>query len=179
MLDNQSKRCVKESKIYEKRMRDEIAKGNQDTAKIYADSCVRLRNQAKQFMVMSCRVEAAALTMQQMYSMSSISSAMATSVRAIKGAAESMNLERMYKVTNDFKEACEDNNVMIAGFSNAFSEQSVDASEDSQALYEQAAMEYANKSGDSVQNAPLGDVSMPVNEPAQATSDLVNRLNNL
>lgn len=45
----------------------------------------------------------------------------------------------MYKVTNDFKEACEDNNVMyvfvvlcvthrIAGFSNAFSEQSVDAS---------------------------------------------------
>ena len=69
----------------------------------------------------------------------------------------------MYKVTNDFKEACEDNNVMyvcwlrvmrrIAGFSNAFSEQSVDASvgmwngcdgqEDSQALYEQAAMEYA------------------------------------
>lgn len=105
----------------------------------------------------------------------------------------------MYKVTNDFKEACEDNNVMyacwlrvmrrIAGFSNAFSEQSVDASvgmwngcdgqEDSQALYEQAAMEYANKSGDSVQNAPLGDVSMPVNEPAQATSDLVNRLNNL
>ena len=92
MLDNQSKRCVKESKIYEKRMRDvcvksrvqeqEIAKGNQDTAKIYADvgsvasadpqSCVRLRNQAKQFMVMSCRVEAAALTMQQMYSMSSV-----------------------------------------------------------------------------------------------------------
>ena len=92
MLDNQSKRCLKESKVYEKRMRSvwirneskdqEIAKGNQDTAKIYADvfeficvdrqSCVRLRNQAKQFMVMSCRVEAAALTMQQMYSMSSV-----------------------------------------------------------------------------------------------------------
>ena len=43
----------------------------------------------------------------------------------------------MYKVTNDFKEACEDNNVMyvfvvrvthrIAGFGSAFSEQSVDA----------------------------------------------------
>ena len=46
-------------------------------------------------------------------------------------------------------------------------------------MYEQAAMEYANKNGDSVQSAPLGDVSMPVNEPAQATNDLVSRLNNL
>lgn len=45
---------------------------------------------------------------------------------------------QIYKVTNDFKEACEDNNVMyvhrvsvrcrIAGFDNAFSEQTVDMS---------------------------------------------------
>ena len=53
------------------------------------------------------------------------------------------------------------------------------AIEEDDSFYEQAAMEYANKNGDSVQSAPLGDVSMPVNEPAQANNDLVSRLNNL
>lgn len=40
-------------------------------------------------------------------------------------------------------------------------------------------MEYANQNGENVKNAPLGDVTAQAAEPAQPTSDLVNRLNNL
>ena len=40
-------------------------------------------------------------------------------------------------------------------------------------------MEFANKDGNLAKDVPLGTVEMPQSEPAQATSDLVNRLNNL
>ena len=177
MMDNQYKRCMKESVVYEKKMKAEIAKGNQDSAKLYAESAVRLKAQGKQFMILSARVQAAALTLQSMSSMSGVSNSMATSVRAIKSASQSLDLSRMYKVMDDFKTACEDNNVMMAGFTTAMGEQTAENFESAEALYQQAAMEYANASGDKIAGAPLGDVvtSNPTAVP-NSNADLISRL---
>ncbi len=64
-----------------------------------------MRNQAKQFMVLSSRVEAAAMTMQSVSSMSGvgskflsnvqISKSMSSCVSAIKAASTSMDINRV------------------------------------------------------------------------------------
>ncbi|KAK8804649.1 hypothetical protein JH06_3226 [Blastocystis sp. subtype 4] len=177
-LNAQYKKAEQEAKNYEKKMKAEVVKGNQEGAKIYAESSIRMRNQAKQFMVLSSRVEAAAMTMQSVSSMSGISKSMSSCVSAIKAASTSMDINRMYAAMDGFKQACEDSNVMMAGFTDAMGSQSVASSESADALLAQAQLEVAAEKGTLEGTVPATAAQLPATAQANP-NDLVNRLNNL
>lgn len=102
----------------------------------------------------------------------------------------------MYKVMDQFKTACEDNDVMLescngliirmSSFIDAVGTQDVASAETADSLYQQAAMEFANQSGETMGNVPLGDPQAAAvagapkaNPVAGDNADILSRLNNL
>lgn len=98
---------------------------------------------------------------------------------------------------DQFKTACEDNDVMLelcngliirmSSFIDAVGTQDVASSETADSLYQQAAMEFANQNGETMGNVPLGDPQAAAaiagapkaNPVAGDNSDILSRLNNL
>lgn len=72
----------------------------------------------------------------------------------------------------------------MSSFIDAVGTQDVESSKTAEDLYQQAALEYANKNGENMGNVPLGEVQanaagpQAVN-PISDNSDILNRLNNL
>lgn len=103
----------------------------------------------------------------------------------------------MYKVMDEFKTACEDNDVMyvilfsvwfsrMSSFIDAVGTQDVESSENAESLYQQAAMEYANATGEPYDACPSDMKANPaaVQQQPQAiaaggSDDILNRLNKL
>ncbi|KAJ1668574.1 Vacuolar-sorting protein SNF7 [Coemansia sp. RSA 1813] len=107
-LNRQSKRCEKEAKTEKARLKKAIQNGNSDIARVYASNAIRKQKEGVNLAKLSSRVDAVASRVQTAVTMRQVTGSMASVVRGMDRAMESMNLETISNVMDKFESQFED-----------------------------------------------------------------------
>ncbi|KAL6061601.1 Charged multivesicular body protein 1a [Balamuthia mandrillaris] len=107
-LQRQSRKCEKNEKQNKLRLKKAIEKGNMDGAKIYAENAIREKNQALNYLRLASRIDAVAARVETAIRMKNVTRSMAGIVRSLDRASQSMNVEQITKVMDQFERQFED-----------------------------------------------------------------------
>ncbi|ORX48605.1 putative vacuolar-protein sorting and endocytosis factor [Hesseltinella vesiculosa] len=94
-LQKQSKRCQKEEAQEKLKVKKAIEQGNNDFARIYAQTAIRKKNEALNLLQLSSRVDAAATRVQSAITLKAVSSTMASVVKNMDKSLANMDLEKI------------------------------------------------------------------------------------
>ncbi|EIE78462.1 hypothetical protein RO3G_03166 [Rhizopus delemar RA 99-880] len=107
-LNKQSKRCQKDEQTEKNKLKKSIQDGNMEGARIYASNAIRKKNEALNLLKLSSRIDAVASRVQTAITMRKVSNSMASVVKGMGRAMETMNLEQISMVMDKFESQFED-----------------------------------------------------------------------
>jgi anti-sigma28 factor (negative regulator of flagellin synthesis) len=106
-----SKKCEKNMAEQKEKLKQAIAKGNMEGARIYAQNVIREKNQALNFLRMSSRIDAVASRLETAIRMQEITKAMGSTVKGMSNAMKSMDVEKIASTMSEFEKQFEDMDV--------------------------------------------------------------------
>ncbi|CAO3594860.1 unnamed protein product [Absidia cylindrospora] len=102
-LQKQSKRCQKEELQERAKVKKALEKGQTEAAQIYAENCIRKKNDSLTLLKLSSRVDGVASRVQTAMTMKAVSSSMASVVKNMEKSMASMDIEKMTGVLDKFE----------------------------------------------------------------------------
>ncbi|KJE90014.1 chromatin modifying protein 1b [Capsaspora owczarzaki ATCC 30864] len=106
-LERTAKKCEKEAKTEQTKLKQAIQKGNMEGARIHAENSIRNKNQSLNFLRMGSRIDAVASRVETAVRMKQVTSSMAGVVKAMDQAASSMNIEKISMIMDKFEQQFE------------------------------------------------------------------------
>ncbi|KAI8081697.1 uncharacterized protein BX664DRAFT_388642 [Halteromyces radiatus] len=106
-LQKQSKKCQKDETLEKTKLKKALQDGHPEAARIYAENCIRKKNEALSLLRLSSRVDGVASKVQTAITMKSVSSSMANVVKSMEKSMGNMDLEKMAIVLDKFENQVE------------------------------------------------------------------------
>ncbi|CAK9295429.1 unnamed protein product, partial [Gordionus sp. m RMFG-2023] len=103
-----AKKCEKDEVEQKNKLKKAIQNNNMEGAKIYAETAIRKKNEALNYMRMSARIDAVSTRVQTATAMKKVTNSMSGVVRAMDSAMQSMNLEKVSALMDKFEKEFED-----------------------------------------------------------------------
>ncbi|KAF7798351.1 hypothetical protein EIP86_009572 [Pleurotus ostreatoroseus] len=120
-LTRQSKKAQKDENTEKARLKKALQQGNNEGARIYAANAIRKKNEALNLLRLSSRVDAVASRVETAVTMRQMTGNMASVVKGMDKAMESMNLERISVVMDKFETQFSDLDVQTSYMEDAMS----------------------------------------------------------
>lgn len=143
-LQSNARKCSKEESSEKLKVKKAIEQGNGDTARIYAENAIRKKNEHLNYLRLAARIDAVASRVQSAITMKRVTSSMTSVVKNMDKALESMNLEKISQVMDEFERQFEDLDVQSQFTEQAIAQSSSIATPDDQVteLMQQVADEH-------------------------------------
>lgn len=113
-MGRSAKKCEKNIATQREKLKQAIAKGNTEGARIYAQNVIREKNQSLNFLRMGSRIDAVATRLETAIRMQQVNAAMKQTVRGMSNAMKSMEVTQIAGTMSDFEKAFEDMDVKSA-----------------------------------------------------------------
>ncbi|GJE84238.1 Vacuolar protein-sorting-associated protein [Phanerochaete sordida] len=107
-LARQAKKAQKDENTEKSRLKKALQQGNTEGARIYAGNAIRKKNEALNLLRLSSRVDAVASRVETAVTMRQMTGNMASVVKGMDKAMDSMNLERISVVMEKFEQQFSD-----------------------------------------------------------------------
>ncbi len=107
-LDRLSKKAEKEQRQQEAKVKQFLAKGNVEAARIYAENAVRKKNESLNYLRMSAKVDAVASRIKSAQTMKQVTKNMGSVVKALDKAINANDLKKITAVMDKFETQFED-----------------------------------------------------------------------
>lgn len=107
-LERLSKRAEKEEKMQRNKIKKAIQQGNVEGAKIYAENAIRKKNEGLNYLRMASKLDAVASKVQSAVTMKGVTKNMGSVVKALDKAINSMDLQKVSAVMEQFEQQFED-----------------------------------------------------------------------
>nr|KIR86736.1 charged multivesicular body protein 1 [Cryptococcus tetragattii IND107] len=178
-LQRQAKKATKDEAAEKNKLKQALAKGNTDGARIYAQNAIRKKNEGLNLLRLSSRIDAVASRVETAVTMRSVTNSMGSVVKGMDKAMESMNLERISLVMDKFESQFADLDVQTSYMESTMSDTTAMATPQDQV--DSLMQQVADEAGLEIQHG-LGEAKVPAKEPTlgEATkeedSNLAERL---
>ena len=106
-----SKKCEKNQGIQKEKLKQAIAAGDMERARIYGQNVIREKNQSLNFLRMGSRIDAVASRLETAIRMQEVSKAMGMTVTGMTNAMKSMEVEKIAQTMEEFEKLFEDMDV--------------------------------------------------------------------
>ncbi|EIW61697.1 vacuolar assembly protein DID2 [Trametes versicolor FP-101664 SS1] len=113
-LNRQAKKAQKDENVEKAKLKKALQQGNADGARIYAANAIRKKNESLNLLRLSSRVDAVSSRVETAVTMRQVSGNMASVVKGMDKAMESMNLERISVVMDKFESQFSDLDVQTS-----------------------------------------------------------------
>ncbi|PWN35843.1 putative DID2-class E vacuolar-protein sorting and endocytosis factor [Meira miltonrushii] len=113
-LQRQSKKAQKDEATEKAKLKKALAQGNTEGARIYAANAIRKKNEGLNLLRLSSRIDAVASRVETAVTMRQVTGSMASVVKGMDRAMESMNLEKISLVMDKFETQFEDLDVQTS-----------------------------------------------------------------
>ncbi|KAH9943268.1 vacuolar assembly protein DID2 [Epithele typhae] len=113
-LNRQAKKAQKDEGTEKAKLKKALSQGNNDGARIYAANAIRKKNESLNLLRLASRVDAVASRVETAVTMRQVSGNMASVVKGMDKAMESMNLERISVVMDKFESQFSDLDVQTS-----------------------------------------------------------------
>ncbi|KAI0700742.1 Snf7 family [Cytidiella melzeri] len=120
-LSRQAKKAQKDENTEKARLKKALQQGNNDGARIYAANAIRKKNEALNLLRLSSRIDAVASRVETAVTMRQMTGNMASVVKGMDKAMDSMNLERISLVMDKFESQFSDLDVQTSYMEEAMS----------------------------------------------------------
>ncbi|KAI0089100.1 Snf7 family [Irpex rosettiformis] len=120
-LSRQAKKAQKDENTEKARLKKALQQGNNDGARIYAANAIRKKNESLNLLRLSSRVDAVASRVETAVTMRQMTGNMASVVKGMDKAMDSMNLERISLVMDKFESQFQDLDVQTSYMEDAMS----------------------------------------------------------
>ncbi|GFQ96288.1 charged multivesicular body protein 1a [Trichonephila clavata] len=107
-LERLSKRAEKDEKVQRNKIKKAIQQGNMEGAKIYAENAIRKKNESLNYLRMASKVDAVSSKVQSALTMKGVTKNMGYVVKALDKAINSMDLQKVSAVMEQFEQQFED-----------------------------------------------------------------------
>ncbi|GBL84746.1 Charged multivesicular body protein 1a [Araneus ventricosus] len=107
-LERLSKRAEKDEKLQRNKIKKAIQQGNMEGAKIYAENAIRKKNEALNYLRMASKIDAVSSKVQSALTMKGVTKNMGSVVKALDKAINSMDLQKVSAVMEQFEQQFED-----------------------------------------------------------------------
>lgn len=94
-LQRQSKKATKDEAAEKAKLKKALSQGNAEGARIYASNAIRKNNESLNLLRLSSRIDAVASRVETAVTMRGVTSSMASVVKGMDKAMDSMNLEQV------------------------------------------------------------------------------------
>jgi charged multivesicular body protein 1 len=101
-------KCEKNEKAQKLKLKQAIEKGNMEGAKIHAQNAIREKNQGLNYLRLASRIDAVASRVEAAVRMKTVTKTMAGVVKGMEKALESMDIQQITKVMDQFEKQFED-----------------------------------------------------------------------
>jgi len=102
-LNRQAKKAASDEKSEKNKLKKALQQGNNDGARIYASNAIRKKTESLNLLRLASRIDAVASRVETAVTMRNVTGNMASVVRGMDKAMESMNLERISLVMDKFE----------------------------------------------------------------------------
>jgi len=106
-LERASKKCEKEQKVQQGKIKKALQQKNVEGAKIYAENAIRKKNESLNYLRMASRVDGVASRVQTGVMMKSLTKTMGVAVKGLDKALASMDLEKVSAIMEKFEKQSE------------------------------------------------------------------------
>ncbi|KAI0832601.1 vacuolar assembly protein DID2 [Trametes gibbosa] len=113
-LNRQAKKAQKDENTEKSKLKKALQQGNADGARIYAANAIRKKNESLNLLRLASRVDAVSSRVETAVTMRQVSGNMASVVKGMDKAMESMNLERISVVMEKFESQFSDLDVQTS-----------------------------------------------------------------
>ena len=107
-LERLSKRAEKDERIQRNKIKKAIQQGNMEGAKIYAENAIRKKNESLNYLRMSSKIDAVSSKVQSAITMKGVTRNMESVVKGLGKAINSMDLQKVSAVMEQFEQQFED-----------------------------------------------------------------------
>ncbi|KXJ22069.1 charged multivesicular body protein 1a isoform X1 [Exaiptasia diaphana] len=121
-LERYAKKCEKDQKVQESKIKKAISQKNVEGARIYAENAIRKKNEGLNFLRLASRVDAVASKVQTAMMMKQVSKNMEGVTKGLDKAMKSMDLEKISTTMEKFEGLFEDLDVNTQVMENAMGE---------------------------------------------------------
>jgi charged multivesicular body protein 1 len=122
-LARQSQKAEKAAKAQKTKCKKAMEKGNMEVAKIHAENAIREKNQALNLLRMSARIDAVAQRVNTAVNMNTLTGSMASVVRSMDTAMQSMDAVKISAVMDQFERQFEDLDISLNFMDGAMQQQ--------------------------------------------------------
>jgi len=102
-LERAAKKCEKEEKVQQAKIKKALQQKNVEGAKIYAENAIRKKNESLNYLRMASRVDAVSSRVQTGVMMKSLTKSMGSVVKGLDKALSSMDLEKVSAIMEKFE----------------------------------------------------------------------------
>ncbi|PWN49345.1 putative DID2-class E vacuolar-protein sorting and endocytosis factor [Violaceomyces palustris] len=113
-LQRQAKKATKDEATEKAKLKKALAQGNVEGARIYAANAIRKKNESLNLLRLGSRIDAVASRVETAVTMRQVTGSMASVVKGMDRAMESMNLEKISMVMDKFENQFEDLDVQTS-----------------------------------------------------------------
>lgn len=110
-MNRSSKKCEKNETLSKEKLKQAIAKGNMEGARIYAQNAIREKNQSLNFLRLASRIDAVVSRLETAIRMQQVSTAMGQTVKGMANVMTSMELTKISQTMDQFEGQFEDMDV--------------------------------------------------------------------
>lgn len=179
-LERLSKRAEKDEKIQRNKIKKAIQQGNLDGAKIYAENAIRKKNESLNYLRMSSKIDAVSSKVQSAITMKGVTKNMGSVVKALDKAINSMDLQKVSAVMEQFEQQFEDLDVRTSVVEDAMGSATTTSTPLAQvdSLIQQVAEENGLDIIDQLnqaQSVPTGSLSAGTSERSTVEEDALTR----
>ncbi|TEB14760.1 hypothetical protein C9890_0656 [Perkinsus sp. BL_2016] len=171
-LERNAKRCSKEEAAEKTKLKKAIEKQNFEGAKIHAESAIRKKNEALNYLRLASRIDGVASQVQTAVSMRTVSKSMASVVDGLNRALEGNQMEKVSLIMDKFEGQVENLNVQTSYMESAMSNSAALTTPSDQVhdLMQQVADEHGLELG-----SQLGNIPMVTASPMSSSSVAANK----
>ncbi|CAO1639378.1 unnamed protein product [Sympodiomycopsis kandeliae] len=113
-LQRQSRKATKDEGVEKGKLQKALAQNNTEGARIYASNAIRKNNESLNLLRLSSRIDAVASRVETALTMRQVSGSMASVVKGMDKAMQSMNLEQISSIMDKFETQFEDMDVQTS-----------------------------------------------------------------
>jgi len=178
-LERLSKRAEKDERVQRNKIKKAIQQGNMEGAKIYAENAIRKKNEALNYLRMASKIDAVSSKVQTAITMKSVTKNMDSVVKALGKAINSMDLQKVSAVMEQFEQQFEDLDVRTSVIEDAMGSATTTATPVAQvdSLIQQVAEENGLDIMDQLnaQSVPSGSISTATADRPTSEEDALTR----
>ncbi|OCF34840.1 charged multivesicular body protein 1 [Kwoniella heveanensis CBS 569] len=176
-LQRQAKKANKDEVAEKNKLKQALAKGNTEGARIYAQNAIRKKTEGLNLLRLASRIDAVASRVETAVTMRSVTNSMGSVVKGMDKAMESMNLERISLVMDKFESQFADLDVQTSYMESTMSDTTALTTPQDQV--DTLMQQVADENGLEIQHG-LGEANVPNKEllaptPAVSEGNSVNK----